>query len=256
MTSTLPPEIRDVFERFISCEYTTVDSRQQPITWPVTPYYSQGGPTIDVTTGLGHPKKADDAKRNPRVSLFFSEPLGSGIQSGIRVLVQGTAEIDEENLAENRERLYVKVRPERVFVWPDGDHLAEPTLLDARVEEVRSGHAEAELEPHVPAAGGGIAWDERIDQLGERHPTAVLSWVAPDGFPLSARVKPRVDRAGRRVALGEAPVGFPVTEGLACLTAHAHGPNFEWQESFQVRGDLMRGEDGWELVPHKLIGGF
>src|ERR687891_267396 len=65
MTATLPNEVREAFSRFITCEYTTVDSRQQPITWPVTPYYSPGEATIDVTTGLGYPKKADDAARNP-----------------------------------------------------------------------------------------------------------------------------------------------------------------------------------------------
>ena len=27
-------------------------------------------------------------------------------------------------------------------------------------------------------------------------------------------------------------------------------------ENFQVRGDLVEREDGWTLVPHKLVGGF
>ena len=83
MTSTLPQEVRDTFERFITCEFTTVDAARQPITWPVTPYYGQGGQTIDVTTGLGYPKKADDARGHPSVSLLFSDPTGSGIDSGI-----------------------------------------------------------------------------------------------------------------------------------------------------------------------------
>jgi Pyridoxamine 5'-phosphate oxidase len=106
VTSTLPQEVRAAFERFVTCELTTVGAGQQPITWPVTPYYRQGGSTIDVTTGLGYPKKADDAKRHPSVSLLFSDPTGSGIESGIRVLVQGTAEVDDVNLAANRERYF------------------------------------------------------------------------------------------------------------------------------------------------------
>jgi hypothetical protein len=172
MTSSLPPEVRDVFERFVTTEYVTVGSGQQPIVWPVTPYYRQGGPTIDVSTGIGYPKKALDARRNPRVGMLFSDPTGSSIESGIRVLVQGTAEVDDEDLAANRQRnerdlaeklpvtreerpprllarffswysdrIYIKVRPERVFVWPDGE-AAEPELLDCHVEEVRSGHSE------------------------------------------------------------------------------------------------------------------
>ena len=104
MTASLPAEARECFSSFITTEYTTIDARQQPITWPVTPYYTDGGPTIDVTTGLGYPKKADDARRNPRVSLLFSDPTGSGAGSAARVLVQGIAHVDEEDLEANRER--------------------------------------------------------------------------------------------------------------------------------------------------------
>ena len=44
--------------------------------------------------------------------------------------------------------------------------------------------------------------------------------------------------------------------GRACLAAHSHAPDFSWQRNFQVRGDLIADEDGWALVPHRLIGGF
>jgi hypothetical protein len=55
----------------------------------------------------------------------------------------------------------------------------------------------------------------------------------------------------------EAPaVGAPLQPGLACLTAHAHEPELTWMENFQVRGDLVRREDGWVLVPHKVVGGL
>jgi hypothetical protein len=80
--------------------------------------------------------------------------------------------------------------------------------------------------------------------------------VAPDGFPLSVRVEPQPDAQAREVAIAGEPSSLPLAEGRACLTAHAHGPDFEWQENFQVRGDLARDGDGWKLVPHKLVGGF
>jgi hypothetical protein len=38
VTSSLPSEVQQVFDRFVTTEYTTIDSRGQPITWPVTPY--------------------------------------------------------------------------------------------------------------------------------------------------------------------------------------------------------------------------
>jgi hypothetical protein len=287
MTSSLPREVREVFERFITTEFVTVDRNRQAIAWPVTPYYEPGAPTIDISTGIGYPKKAQDARRNPRVALLFSDPTGSGIESGIRVLVQGTADVDDSDLAANRERyrresaeklpatkdmlppraleglfgwyferLYVGVRPERVFVWPDGDPATEPEILDSHLEEVRSGHSEEPSEPPPAAAGGGVAWDGRIEELGGRHESAVLAWLAPDGFPLATRVPVELEAGKRRVLIGAEPAGFPLSEGRVCLTAHAHGERFEWQENFQVRGDLLREGNRWSLVPHKLVGGF
>ena len=287
MTSSLPPDVREVFERFVTTEYTTVDARQQPITWPVTPYYRPGDATIDVTTGIGYPKKADDAARNPSVSLFFSDPTGSRLERPPTVLVQGTAEVDDRDLDANTERyvresveklpatekmhppkpmrrllgwyyarLYVKVRPERVFVWPDGDQSREPTLLDAHMEEVRSGHSEEPEAEHAPAQGGEARWDPRIAQLGDRYETAVLSWVGPDGFPLSLRLPVEADERARRIRLGATPAVLPLAEGRACVTAHRHHPDFEWQRNFQVRGDLVRDERGWSVVPRRLVGGM
>jgi hypothetical protein len=287
VTSSLPQQVRECFERFVTTEYTTVDSRQQPITWPVTPYYSQGGASIDVTTGLGYPKKADDARANPQVALLFSDPTGSGIEAAPQVLVQGIADVDDRDLDANRERywressqklpgmrdahppklirglfgwyytrVYVRVRPERVFIWEHGDPVTEPTLLDAHLEEVRSGHSEEPLAPHEPRAGGPAVWDERLGQLGARHRTAVLSWVGPDGFPLAVRVPVAVEASGRRVVIAAEPAGLPLAEGRACLTAHAHDESFTWQENFQVRGDLARDGGGWSLLPRKLVGGF
>ncbi len=287
MTSSLPPEVQQAFDKFITCELTTVGARKQPITWPVTPYYEPGAATIDVTTGLGYPKKADDARRHPSVSLLFSDPTGSGIQSDIRILVHGTAEIHDEDLKGNAERylretgeklpatrkmhppkalrrmfdwyytrIYIKVRPERVFVWPEGDITAEPVLHDAHLEEVRSGHVEEPPEDHGPAAGGEATWDPRIDKLGREHETAVVSWLAPDGFPLSARVPIEIQPGSRSIELGAEPVGLPLLEGRACLTVHRHAPDFSWQRNAQVRGDLVESGEGWALVPRKVIGGF
>ena len=106
MTSSLPQPVRECFERFITTEFTTVSARQEPITWPVTPYYSQGAASIDVTTGIGYPKKAEDARRNPRVALLFSDPTGSGLEEDAQVLVQGTADVDAHDLEANRKRYW------------------------------------------------------------------------------------------------------------------------------------------------------
>ena len=59
---------------------------------------------MDVTTGLGYPKKANDARANPLVSLLFSDPTGSGLRDAPMVLVQGTADVDDRDLEANRAR--------------------------------------------------------------------------------------------------------------------------------------------------------
>ena len=284
MTASLPTEVQQVFERFITTEFTTIDRRGQPICWPLTPYYETGGQCIDVTTALGYPKKALDAEANPKVALLFSDPTGCGMDAAPQVLVQGTAGVDYDDLEANRARymresaeklpaakellppeplqrlfsfyftrLYIHVRPERVYVWPDGDATREPELFDAHMEEVRSGHDE-EPEGALPVVRDRPpVWDERMEELGARYPQAVLALVAPDGFPFSVRVPISVDREARRVRIGGGVLGVPVQPGRACLVAHAHGPRFEWQTNFQVRGDLVEADGGWLFVPHRTI---
>lgn len=287
MTKSLPNDIQTVFDKFVTTEYTTIDAKGQPITWPVTPYYKPGDECIDVTTGLGYPKKADDAAKNPKVALLFSDPTGSGLDRPPMVLVQGTADVDDRDLDHNRDRywqesgeklpatkdlhppafirkslgwyytrIYVHVRPERIYMWPDGDPSSEPQLFDSHLEEVRSGHdEEPEAAPPAPS-GRDAVWDDRIEQLGTTYETAVLSVVSPDGFPFSVRVPVRADRSSGCVHLETDAVGVPLDAGLACLAAHVHEPEFTSQTNFQVRGDLVERDGSWALVPHKFVGGF
>ena len=287
MTATLPSEIQAVFERFVTTELTTIDGHGQPITWPVTPYYTAGGPCLDVTTGLGYPKKANDARANPLVSLLFSDPTGCGLDSPPMVLVQGTADVDDRDLEANRERyareslerlpeirpltpppviqrrlswyytrIYIHVRPERVYAWPGGDITAEPELYGSHMEEVRSGHSEEPERFHADPGGGAGAWHPRLRELGTEFPTGVLSFVSPDGFPFAVRVPVRLDEAARWIRIDTEAAGVPFQPGLACLTAHVHAESFTWQRNFQVRGDLVFLDDGWVLMPRRLVGGF
>lgn len=287
MTASLPSTVQGVFERFITTELTTVDRHGQPITWPVTPYYKPGAPCIDVTTGLGYPKKANDARANPLVALLFSDPTGCGLERPPMVLVQGTADVDDRDLRANETRyaresveklpaaakllppaplrrffswyftrIYIHVRPERVYVWPDGDPSREPELYGSHIDEVRSGHSEEPDRFHANPGGGQSSWHPRISELGTDYLTAVLSIVCPDGFPFAIRVPVGVDPAERWIRIEGAPVGVPLQPGLACLTAHAHEERFSWQRNFQVRGDLVQRDDGWVLLPRKVLGGF
>jgi hypothetical protein len=285
--SSFPPELNQVAARYLTCEFVTIDGAGRPIVWPVTPFFHGDEDCIDVSTGLGYPKKADDAERNPRVALLFSDPTGSGLEDAPTVLAQGTARVDDGNLEANRERferelaaklpalhalappeplrrmfswyytrIYLHVRPERVYVWPHGDLEADPRLYDARLEEVRSGHNEEPEEGHAPPEGGMDVWDPRLDRLGRDDLTGVVAFVGPDGFPFAVRVPVRADRDAHVVRIDSDPVGAPIEPGPACLCAHAHAPDFSWQRSYQVRGDLRERDGRWELHPHRVVAGL
>jgi hypothetical protein len=285
MPSTLPPELARAAQRYLTCEFVTIDAAGRPIVWPVTPYFRADEGCIDVTTGVGYPKKADDAARNPRVALLFSDPTGSGLTDPPTVLVQGSADVDDRDLEANRERyaresleklpalrkmnppdavkrflswyytrIYIHIRPERVYIWRDPG--AEPELFDAHMEEVRSGHSEEPARFHADPEGGATSWHPRLNELGTTYATAVLSIVCPDGFPFAMRVRARAHQADRLIRIDNPPQGAPLQPGLACLTAHAHEAELSSMQNFQVRGDLVLRDGSWALIPHKLIGGL
>src|SRR5215211_636171 len=235
MTASLPTEVQQVFDRFLTTAYTTLDSHGQPVCRPATPSYEPGDPCIDVRTAPGDRDDARYARANPKVALLFSESAGSGLDDAPQVLIQGMADVGDADI--------VHVRPERVYVWPGGDATQEPQLFDAHMEEVRSGHDEEPDAAHAVAEGGSPTWDECIDELG-RSFDAVLSLVAPDGFPFSVCVPFEADGGAQRLRITTGVVGVPVQAGLACVTA---------RDRLELHGDLVDEESGWVVVPHRVV---
>ena len=241
VTASLPPEIQ---------RSSTASSRRSTRRWrgraadhlAGDPFYRPGGPCIDVSTGPRLPEEGERRTREPEGRAAFSDPTGSGLDDPPQVLVQGTAVVDDRDLDANRERyerewmrspvrrdqlppkllrgmfgwyftrIYVHVRPERVYVWPKRRRQPRAELFDARMEEVRSRHDE-EPAATSPGARGQRGVGPALDELGERYPHAVLSLVAPDGFPFSVRLPISVDRGAGRIRLGGAPVGVPLAAG-------------------------------------------
>ena len=267
-----------------------MDASGQPITWPVTPYYRPGRRDRrhhrDRLSEEGRRRRAQPA----RVAAVLRSDRLRASSTPCAVLVQGTAQVDDQQPRVERERylresgeklpatkehasarascaacfdwyymrLYIYVRPERVFVWPRRRLLRRADALRrARRRGALAALGGAARCRFPPPEGGSPAWDDRMDELGRRHKTAVLSVVGPDGFPLSSRVAIEPDRAARpRAARRPARMDAGDARRRACLTAHEHDPDFKWQANFQVRGDLV-GENGdWSLVPHKFVGGF
>ena len=99
-----------------------------------------------MTTGLGYPKKAYDARANPKVALLFSDPTGSGIDEPPMVLVQGIARVDDRDLDANRERYW----EESVEKLPATKDMHPPEFLRGAVQLVLHAHLRAR------AAGAGL----------------------------------------------------------------------------------------------------
>src|SRR4051794_6053849 len=96
-----PSELWEVTKRFATCEYATLTAKNTPVTFPLTPYLGEDGRTIDVSTGLAYPAKAERVRRNPKVGILFSNPTGSGIEKAPVVLVYALATVRDSDLQAN-----------------------------------------------------------------------------------------------------------------------------------------------------------
>lgn len=161
----VPPEVEAVFREFRTCEMSTLARNETPISWPTLPFWRPEEGRFLITTSIGLPHKAFNVRRNPKVSLLFSDPTASGLESPPAVLVQGDAEAPDEVVTtlegfrdELREvsrrqpasgfyssnpitrylfdwyymRLMIYVTPRRILWWPGGDFSLDPLAVGAR----------------------------------------------------------------------------------------------------------------------------
>ena len=106
-TTQWPAGLAELTRRSLVSEYASLTRDGRPITWPVSPYLAEDGTTIDVSTGLTYPSKAERARRDPRVAVLLSSLVGTGIPDAPVVLVQGLATVRDADLQANTDR-YVR----------------------------------------------------------------------------------------------------------------------------------------------------
>ncbi len=139
------------------------------MTWPVSPRLLADGRFL-LTTSIGMPQKAFNVRRNPKVSLLYSEPTGSRVTAPGAVLIQGDATAEDRivtDMSSDKDltafmetisgrqpagafwstwfgrrlmwpyyiRLLIYVTPRRVLFWPTRDFTSPPEELE--VAEVR-----------------------------------------------------------------------------------------------------------------------
>ena len=154
----------DIIDKYFTCEFTTLSRDGTPVTWPVSPRLMADGRLL-LTTSIGLPQKAFNIRRNPKVSLLFSEPTGSGVETPGAVLIQGDATAEDRIVTDMSSdpdldtlavtitgrqpagtiwstrfgrrlmwpyyiRLLIYVTPRRVLFWPTRDFATAPERLD------------------------------------------------------------------------------------------------------------------------------
>jgi hypothetical protein len=164
MFKDLPPEVESVFREFRVCEFSTMAKDGTPITWPVSALYQPEQDRFLLTTSIGLPQKAFNIRRNPHVSLLFSDPTGSGLENPPAVLVQGDAIAPDKIVAsvngleeywrdsifsrqpagemlssnalmrkvmdQHYMRILISVTPTALFWWPKGDFTQPPQQVE------------------------------------------------------------------------------------------------------------------------------
>jgi hypothetical protein len=265
----VPPEVSAVWERFLTAEFASLTRTGVPITVPVTPYVGEGGRTLDLSTGLTYPAKAERARRDPRVCLLFADPVGAGMDDPPVVLVQGLATVRDSDLQANTDRyvrvstaklpdttkgqprfvlrrmawyfarIWIEVTPLHVFWWPgralglepDSWHAPDGTAAPLSDPAPSGAQPPAWLRPPR-------SWRAGVDAASRRLPLHDLTVVDANGFPLClpvSRTTPVAD--GFEVELGP---GAPVpADGPACLTMQGHPEVFTNQENHTFVGHLV-----------------
>jgi hypothetical protein len=258
-----PAELLPVFQKSITCEYASLTAKGEPITVPVTPYMGEN--TLDVSTGLTYPTKAERARRNPKVTLLYSDPVGSGLPNPPIVLVYGHAAVRDANLQTNTDRyvaytykllgmppfilrrlkfyfarIWIEVTPLKILWWPNSDLDAAPQRWDAP-----AGLALPRSDP-APAGKSLGSWQEAPQDWREGAAYAVqnlgipiLTVVDADGYPISMRVKSaQLVTDGFQLEIGR---GIPTSAtGKACLVFHTHPEVFTGQENMIFVGEMQQ----------------
>ena len=276
-----PAELGEVFELALTCEYASLTRAGAPVTVPSTPYVGEG--TLDVSTGLSYPAKAERARRNPKVALLFADPIGAGAGELPVVLVQGHAAVRDADLQGNTDRyarvamaklpgatkgqpklllkrmkfyyarIWIEIVPQRISWWNDR------TLANAaQTWQAPAGTALPESDP-APSGRAPSPWltppsDWRpIAARALRElPLTDLTYADADGYPVCLPVAAG-ELAGDDVPLSIGSGAPELRAGPACLTVHGHDERFTTQENHTLIGSLVLGEDGPRLRVERAL---
>ncbi|MGH2818561.1 MAG: pyridoxamine 5'-phosphate oxidase family protein [Actinomycetota bacterium] len=153
----LPAEVEELLNAALVSELTVLDDDGRPVTYPLIPLYD--GDKIFMTSSVLFSKKLEHIKRNPRVSMTITDPVGTQVESFGRVTIQGDARVIEDDLHSGWERevlhlwaakepiinklvkqrfamplfwerAVIEITPRRILLWPGGLTQKEPRSFE------------------------------------------------------------------------------------------------------------------------------
>lgn len=285
-----PSEVVPLFERAITTEFASLTARGAPLTYPVTPYIAEDGQTLDVSTGLTYPSKAERARRNPKVALLYSDSVGTGLSEPPVVLIHGLAAVRDADLQANTDRylrqsfekvpeayagtpafllrrmpwyfvrIWIQVTPLRIIWWPKGDLDRQPEWWEAP-EDTSAPESDPVPQGKSPGSwkAGPADWQPGAGYAVQHLGNPVVTLVDGQGFPFPMRV-----RGTTLTPTGfhfDIPAGYPKDlYGPACMTFHTHPEQFTSQENMVFTGSVEadgtfivnRQVGDWSLAGSKL----
>lgn len=152
----MPAEVVDLLNKALVAELTVIGADGGFRTDPLIPFWD--GRFILMTSSILFSRKLEDIKRNPKVAVSLSDPIGIPAKPFARASIQGDARVIDEDLHAGWlrvlplweakepiirtllrpmqklglplfwERAIIEIRPRRVLWWRDGDTSQEPQV--------------------------------------------------------------------------------------------------------------------------------
>jgi general stress protein 26 len=154
----MPAPVVELLNKALVAELTVIDEKGRLRTDPLIPFWD--GRLILMTSSMLFSRKLQDIKRNPKVSVSLSDPVGIPAQPFSRATIQGDAQVIDDDLHQGWyrllplweakepiiktfltpmqklglplfwERAVIEITPRRVFWWPGGDTTRDPEITD------------------------------------------------------------------------------------------------------------------------------
>lgn len=238
----LPLEVREVIRSQLVVQCATVTAAGVPIDTPTAVFTSVDLSTLDFTTGLAYPAKAERARKNPKVGLLFDSEADTPVVS-----VAGMAAVRDRQLQANLERylaetalvsgktamsdwlisrqavwyyarVFVCINPVHIRWWPNRAAMDElPHFWKSPTHSFQPASDPAPADPaSAQPAWPQPPWQELAGAALERHVPCHLTLLDAEGYPIPIGVREaRACENGFRLSV---PAGAPWREGKATLS--------------------------------------